>query len=349
MPIPSSLSLPLLLSLAAAGSGDLEPSLVAGLEVSPQETIELGIVGVDTKDVVTLTELLNDPNAAEDVAGCRVVAAFPAGSRVPENLEHRQELTAALERLGVEVAGSVAELVERVDGVLITANDGRPHLEQAAFVMKAGKPVFVRAPLAATLEEAFAIAGLAERLKVPCFTSSLSRLHPTALAARDGRFGEVIGAATYGPAELERNHSDLFWQGTSGVELLCTAMGPGCERVACTSSARTDVVVGTWPEERLGTFRGIRSGKRETGGTVFGHEAITALGPFEDLRPLAVELVRFFRTGEARVSTAESLEPYTFMEAAAESKRRDGAAVTLEEVEQAAREKAAKVLEKLVR
>lgn len=349
MPILSSLSLPLLLSLAAAGSGTLEPSLVAEPEISCPETIELGIVGVDTKDVVGLTELLNDPNAAEDIAGCRVVAAFPAGSRLPENLEHRQELTAALERLGVEVASSVAELVERVDGVLITANDGRPHLEQAAFVMKAGKPVFVREPLAASLDEAFALAGLAERLEVPFFTASPWRFLPAAQAARGGRSGEVVGAGTYGPAIHERFHSDFFWQSVGGVELLYTVMGPGCERVACTTSDRTDILIGTWPEGRLGVFRGLRSGKRETGGTLFGREAITPLGELESLRPLAVELVRFFRTGEAPVAVEESLELYTFMEAAAESKRRGGEAVALEEVAESAREKAGRVVEKLAR
>jgi hypothetical protein len=55
-----------------------------------------------------------------------------------------------------------------------------------------------------------------------------------------------------------------------------------------------------------------------------------------------VEIVRFFRTGQPPVSAAETLEIYAFMEAADESKRRDGAEVTLAEVLAQARKAAGK-------
>jgi hypothetical protein len=45
-----------------------------------------------------------------------------------------------------------------------------------------------------------------------------------------------------------------------------------------------------------------------------------------------VEIVKFFKTGKPPVSPAETLEIYAFMEAADESKRRDGAPVTIAEV-----------------
>ena len=45
-----------------------------------------------------------------------------------------------------------------------------------------------------------------------------------------------------------------------------------------------------------------------------------------------MEIVKFFRTGVAPVSSAETIDIYAFMEAADESKRRGGVPVTLEEV-----------------
>ena len=49
------------------------------------------------------------------------------------------------------------------------------------------------------------------------------------------------------------------------------------------------------------------------------------------------EIVRFFETGVPPVSAEETLEIYTFLEAAAQSKRRGGAVVTLAEVLAAAK------------
>ena len=45
-----------------------------------------------------------------------------------------------------------------------------------------------------------------------------------------------------------------------------------------------------------------------------------------------VEIVKFFQTRQSPVPVAETIELFAFMEAADESKRRDGQAVTLAEV-----------------
>ncbi len=339
-------SVPLLLSLIPSGPEQPDPSAV---EASRPTPIRAGMIGLDTSHVVAFAEILNDPEAAEDVANCKVVAAFPPGSKLDFNLRRRKGYTEKLAGMGVEMVSSVPELLDRVDVVMVMTNDGRPHLEQSVPVLKAGKPLFVDKPLAGTLEDAFALAGLAAELEVPFFTASALRFAPGAQAVRKGGLGEVLGADAYSPCELESHHPDLFWYGIHGVELLYTAMGPGCEQVIRATSERSEVVIGNWPEGRFGTFRGLRRGKTGYGGTAFGRDAIGALGPFTGYRPLVVEIVRFFRTGESPVAVEESLEIYTFMEAADESKRRGGEPVKLAEVAEAAREKAGKMIEKLKR
>jgi hypothetical protein len=47
---------------------------------------------------------------------------------------------------------------------------------------------------------------------------------------------------------------------------------------------------------------------------------------------MIVEIVKFFQSGMAPVSSQETLEIYAFMQAADESKRRGGVPVTLESV-----------------
>src|SRR5262249_49925545 len=100
----------------------------------------------------------------------------------------------------------------------------------------------------------------------------------------------------------------------------------------------TDLVTGTWADGRIGTFRGLRKGQHDYGAVVFGAKGIAPSGGYAGYEPLVVEICKFFTTGKPPVSAQETLEIYAFMEAAEESKRRGGAAVSLESVLRKARE-----------
>jgi predicted dehydrogenase len=220
-----------------------------------------------------------------------------------------------------------------VDFVLLETNDGRPHLEQALPVLKAGKPVFIDKPIAGSLSDALAIFDASEKYGTPVFSSSSLRYLSNAQRIRSGAaIGRVVGADVYSPAALEKTHPDLFWYGIHGVEMLFTVLGTGCRKVTRFHTTDTDIVVGNWYDDRMGTFRGIRETKSGYGGTAFGEEGIAAIGPYESYRGLVVAIVNFFRTGNPPVSAEETLEIYAFMEAADESKRRAGEPVYLEEV-----------------
>ena len=82
----------------------------------------------------------------------------------------------------------------------------------------------------------------------------------------------------------------------------------------------------------MGSFRGTRTGKHDYGGTVYGEKGNLSLGPFNGYDNLLVQIINFFRTGQAPVSPEETLEIYAFMEAADESKRKNGTLVSLEAV-----------------
>ena len=294
----------------------------------------VGIIGLDTSHSIAFTKGLNDPNAAPDFAGYKVVAAYPKGSSTIESSASRiPGYTEKVKKYGVEIVSSIEELLEKVDVVLLETNDGRLHLEQALPVLKAGKRMFIDKPIAASLADAIAIFEAAKQYNVPIFSSSSLRYMTSAQKIAKGKaVGKVIGANTYSPAHLEQHHPDLFWYGIHGVETLFTVMGMGCKSVVRVHTDGTDVVVGTWEDSRIGTFRGIREGKGGYGGTAFGEEGIAPIGPYEGYRPLLVQIVEFFRTGNPPVSAHETLEIFAFMEAADESKRQGGVPVSLESV-----------------
>lgn len=293
----------------------------------------MGIIGLDTSHSLAFTKAFNDPAAKPGLGGYRVVAAYPKGSNdIESSVSRIPGYTEDVRKLGVEITGSIAELLDKVDVVLLETNDGRLHLEQALPVFEAGKTVFIDKPVAASLTDAIAIFEAAQKHKVPVFSASSLRYMGNAQEVRAGKIGKVLGADTFSPAKLEKTHPDLFWYGVHGVEALFTVMGTGCKSVSRVYTEGTDIVVGVWEDGRLGTFRGIREGKHEYGGTAFGEEGHAALGPYGGYLPLLVEIVKFFETGQPPVSPQETLEIFAFMEAADESKRRGGAMVSIEKV-----------------
>src|SRR6185503_16386912 len=107
-----------------------------------------GIIGLDTSHSPAFTKLLNGPEATGDLAGVRIVAAFPGGSSdIPESRDRIAGFTKILQDMDVEMVDSVEALLPKVDVVLIESVDGRPHLEHARQVIQAGKPLFVDKPV----------------------------------------------------------------------------------------------------------------------------------------------------------------------------------------------------------
>ncbi len=313
--------------------------------------LRLGLIGLDTSHVLRFTELLNDPSHPDHVPGARVVAAFKGGSPDVEASRSRIErFTAELQdKWRIELVGTIEELCQKVDAVLLTSVDGRVHLGQARVVLAAKKPVFIDKPLAGSFRDAREIVRLARASGVPLFSSS-SRRFSTEIQAlkQDPNIGVTLGAFAFGPMPIEAYIPDLFWYGIHTVEALYTLMGTGCETVARTHSDGADLVVGRWKDGRIGTMRGNRR-DNTYGAVVFGSKSVVvspspkgdagagSSPPRSSYHGMVSAIVTFFKTGTAPVSPEETLEIFAFMEAADLSKTRNGAPVALTEVMQETR------------
>ena len=310
------------------------------------KTLRIGVIGLDTSHVPAFTKSFNAEPADPEMMNCRVVAAYPYGSRTIESSYSRiPKYTEEMRAMGIEIVDSIDELLKRVDCVLLETNDGNPHLEQALAVFQAGKPVFIDKPVASNLAEVVAIYRAAKHYDVPMFSSSSLRYSEGAQAIRAGKVGRVLGCNAYSPAATEPSHTDLFWYGIHGVESLYTCMGTGCETVSHTSTDGRELAVGVWSEGRIGTFHGMRDGARGYGGTAFGEKGIAAIGDYGGYKPLVVQIAKFFRSGETPIDPEETIELYAFMEAAAASKRHGGKAVPIAEVMQQAEQAADELLD----
>lgn len=315
-------------ALSATGLAVAGPALSFGRDFNAANGKRIGVIGLDTSHSEVFTRMINA--GTPEMNGYQVVAAYAQGSKdIQSALKIRPDVTAKVKGMGVEIVDSIEALLGKVDVVLLESNDGRPHLEQALPVFKAGKRVFIDKPVAASLDGAKAIFKAAAEYNTPVFTSSALRFDANVQKVVGGSIGVVTGADVYTPAEIEPHHSDLAWYAIHGVEMLFTVMGPGCKTVSRIHQGGTDVVTGVWNDGRIGTVRGIRKGAANIAGTAFGEKGIAPLGPFSTYEPLVKEIIAFFGSGKPPVTAAETLEIFSFIQAADISRKKGGKSIAL--------------------
>jgi hypothetical protein len=264
---------------------------------------------------------------------------------MPASKNRVEKFTEQERAAGVEIVDSIPKLLEKVDVVLLESVDGRIHLQEAREIFKSGKPVFIDKPLAGSLADAIAIAELAKQHHVRWFTSSSIRFaDEVRKLVNNPDVGDINGATTWGPCEYQAGTPDMFFYGIHGIEALFTLMGSGCETVTRHKGATNDQITGVWTGGRIGTYRGIVKGKANFGAVVFGTKSILASGDEHGYEPLCREIAKFFKGGPAPVSAEETIELFTFMEAADESQRQGGKAVALADVLAKAKAEAAKLI-----
>jgi len=292
--------------------------------------LRLGIIGTDTSHVIAFTSILNNESSPDHIPGARVVAAYKGGSKDMKDSYGRVDKYAEELRTkwNVEFFSDIPSMCRKVDAVLLESLDGRVHLEQVKPVLAAHKTVFIDKPLAATLEHAREIARLAPEAGVPWFSSSSLRYGEIGTTMK---YADAQGVATWGPGPTEPHHPlELSYYAIHPVEMLYTLMGMGCEEVSMTSTPDADLAVGKWKGGRIGEIRALRP-YGAYGAVVFRPKAVVQSPPkaAAGYRPLLVEVIKFFQTGQPPVPNEETLELFAFMDAAQRSKAAGGAPMKL--------------------
>jgi predicted dehydrogenase len=294
--------------------------------------LRAGIIGTDTSHVPQFTKLFH----SRPEWRIKIVAAFKGGSPdLPISATRVDKFAQTIQQeQGVELVDSIDALLAKVDVVLLTSVDGRPHLAQVTPVFKARKPVFIDKPLAASLDDARRIVQLAKETGTRFFSASSVRFHPDLARLRDNPgVGKVTTVqATYVLNKVEF-HPDLFYYGIHGVESLYAVMGNGCTRLTRKLEGDVDVTTCQWKDGRIGIYRGLpKADSSQPLISVTGDKG-TAMsagsGGYEEIVRFIAE---FFHTGRSPVDVAQTVEIFEFMTAAQLSKDRGGAEIALAEL-----------------
>ncbi len=297
--------------------------------------LRIGIIGADTSHVTAFTKLLSDTSDPAHIPGGTVVACYPSSSPDWDKSASRLEgfKKDLQDKYHVQMVDSIEDLVGQVDAVLLESVDGRRHLAELEEVVKAKLPVYIDKPFAASLKDAKAIVKLLREHDIPAWSSSSLRFEANLETWLAGSHGPVAGADTYGPAAIEPQQPGWFWYGIHAVEQLYRIMGPGCRKVRCASSEKADVATGEWADGRIGVVRGNRSGQGEFGAVIYCEDEIVHIPRNKEI-PLYAALIRnimqFFRTRQAPVPLAETVEIMAFIEAVNESAATDGKPVAMD-------------------
>jgi len=294
--------------------------------MTPQ--LHIGLIGLDTPHAVTFTTLLHDAASPHHVAGGRVVAAYPGGSR---------DFHLSWSRVGsftkelrdnheVEILDSPEAVAERCDAILLTAVDGRAHRELFERISRYGRPTFIDKPFATRAADAEAIAARARDAGIPLMAASSLRFSDSLRTVLvDYAASEIIGADFFGPMELEPTQPGLFWYGVHSVEMLYAVLGRGCQQVTAFTNNDHDLIVGVWADGRIGTIRGNRKGNSIFGGVVHRQRGSQPVDANRDdslakYARLLKQVLQMFASGKATLDLEETVETIRFMEAANESR-----------------------------
>lgn len=293
--------------------------------------LRAGIIGTDTSHVPQFVKIFH----AHPEWKIKVVAAFKGGSPdLPLSANRLEGFAKTIQADGVEIVDSIETLLPKVDVVLLTSVDGRPHLAQVTPVFKAGKRVFIDKPLAASLADARAIVALSKETRTPFFSASSVRFHKDIPALRENtRPGKVSRVeATYLLQPLEF-HPDLFYYGIHGVEALYAVMGPGCVSLSRRIDGDLDVTSCTWKDGRVGAFRGLpKADATQPLIRLVGDKGSAETTGAADNEGIVRAIAEFFHTGRTPVDVSQTIEVFEFMTAAQLSKERGGAEVKLAEL-----------------
>ncbi len=296
------------------------------------KNLRAGIIGTDTSHVPAFTgQFRSHPEWK-----IKVVAAFKGGSPdLPTSADRVEGFARTIhDQYGVEIVGSIEDLLKKVDVVLLESVDGRPHLAQVTPVLLAGKRVFIDKPLAASLEDARKIVQLSRETGTPFFSCSSYRFHPDIPKLRDdpgvGKVSKVQASSPFSKLEF---HPDLYFYGIHGVEALYAVMGRGCVSVSRkTAENGADITTGQWKDGRTGVYYGPAKGEKVPAIRVFGTVGSIEAPGAGGYDGLVRAIAEFFHTGKPPVDPAETLEIFEFMTAAQLSKERGGAPVPLSEL-----------------
>jgi hypothetical protein len=283
-------------------------------------SLKIGMIGLDTSHCLEFTKLLNDPEHPFHVEGGRIVAAYPFYSEDLEISRSRvQGYTETLKKdFHVKITDSIKETAKVSDAILLTAVDGRKHLELFKELLPYKLPVFIDKPIALSSEEAEELYLLAAEHDIPVMSSSSLRYAESFSKVLGKHADDITGIYVHGPLPMQEQMPGYFWYGIHMVEMVIAAMCTGVENVLVTSNSEHETVLVEWTDGRHAVLRGEYEWHSRFGATLHTNSGFYNADIASDQKPfyssLLEQILVFFKTRNSQVPKEQTLEVIRLVE-----------------------------------
>ncbi len=209
-------------------------------------------------------------------------------------------------------AGSIAEVIEKCDCLVVLSPDNAErHEDLADLPLRSGKPVYIDKPIAPSLAAAKRLFEKAEKHQTPMMSSSALRYGSALVnAIKDQIAGKPARfVSTRGPG-------DWATYAIHQVEMLVMTLGTGATRAMACGNDQVNLLVVDYPDGRRGLVEQIPEHTFQVSAQ-FGGESL-AIDEMDDFFPRFIDaMLGFFQTGKSLVPKAETLEIAALLEAGA--------------------------------
>ncbi|SDO37796.1 Oxidoreductase family, NAD-binding Rossmann fold [Paenibacillus sp. yr247] len=289
--------------------------------------LKLGMIGLDTSHVKIFVQLLNETENEQHVSGGRVVIGYPGGSSdFKLSMDRVEGYTSELrDNYGIKIVDTPEQVADFADAILLTAVDGRSHLDLFRTIAPFGKPVFIDKPLTVSYKDAVAIMKIAEHYKVTVMSCSVRRYAQRILQAKTNNdYGAIVNVDCFGTLAFESTQPGFFWYGIHIVECLYALLGSGCKEVITFAGEASDIVIGTWEDGRVGSMRGNHLLNKSQGVWIHREKATefidTSVEEKSKYVTMLEQIIKMCNTGKSDIDPLETIEIIRFIEAANESR-----------------------------
>ncbi|WP_164667765.1 Gfo/Idh/MocA family protein [Virgibacillus doumboii] len=283
-------------------------------------TLKIGMIGLDTSHVEIFTKLLHEKKYHFGSAKVTIGCPFPSYD-LDLSINRVEEYTSILQNeYSVEITDSVEGVAEKADAIMITAVDGRTHLDLFKRIVSYGKPVFIDKPLAMSEKDAKEIYSLSKRHNSPVMSSSSLRYAKSLQTQLAKTSEQAQGIYLSGPLPFIEKMPYYFWYGIHMLEMLFAITGPNYKQIHVHGNESYDVISIEFDDGRFGIIRGDHNWHGKFEAMLHYKDHTVHLPVYKDEKPyyacLLEQVVDFFETGVNLVPEEETLAIIRFIEEA---------------------------------
>lgn len=281
----------------------------------------IGIIGSDNSHAVAYSKLAN---IAKRHGDARVVAiSGPDPERTKE--------VAGLGEIP-EIVEDPADMVGKVDAILVVHRHGDLHAKHAIPFLKQGIPVYVDKPFAVSLDDCRAMLDAAKDGNALLTSYSALRWAPstTDLVGKLDALGDIRIGQFAGPCDFESEYAGPFFYASHVAEIAFRLMGDAISTVRATRSGKNVVADIIFVNGAIATFSYIGDAAYHFHATLFGTSdfAATEIVTGDDIYAAGLDVfLDAIRTGAAPLSEQQLLMPIAFVHAMQESLASNGSPV----------------------